>query len=137
MHRPHVPAQNLVGILWAAVIAVTGGFVWTVGQTGLTQTNNNLCELWRALPLPKYRACEFQQFLVYLWLIAAFLGAIYILFEVYSFIGSRQRSARLYAHGALVIFFACGLATSLYLLVRDWNSVDDTQTPRPSEIPIQ
>jgi hypothetical protein len=119
----HSIAQNLIRLLWVVVVAVTGGFVWTVGQTGLKQTNNNLCELWRSLPLPDYRTCEFQQALVFIWLLAAVLGTIYIFFELYVWIGHfRKRSARLLFHWVLVVFFVIGSAISIILLVKEWKN---------------
>jgi hypothetical protein len=41
----------IVRLVFAAAVAVSLGFVWTVGQSGLTQVNRNLCELWASLPL--------------------------------------------------------------------------------------
>ena len=81
--------RNLIRLLWVAVIAVSLGFVWTVGQSGLKQTNANLCELWRALPLPNYASCEFQQALIYIWLDASVLGVLYLLFEFYRWIRNK------------------------------------------------
>jgi hypothetical protein len=122
IHQAHTPTQNFIRLLWVAVIAMSVGFVWTVGQTGLKQTNANLCELWRSLPLPPYQTCEFQEALVYIWLAAALVGAIYIFFEVYRWVYTLEnRSAQLVALLALVIFFVTGSGVSIFLLVKALN----------------
>jgi len=115
MHQAHTPTQSVICLLWVAVIAVSVGFVWTVAQTGLKQTNTNLCELWRSLPLPPYQTCEFQEALVYIWLAAAPLGAIYIFFELYRWVNTfKNRSTQLVALLALVIFFVAGSGVSIF-----------------------
>ena len=123
MHKPHPTAYYPVRLVILAALAVTGGFIAMVGSTGLTQTNKNLCELWRALPvLPAYEKCEFQELLVYLWFFVALLGAGYIFFEIYRWIdGFTKRSARLLAHSILVIFFVAGSAVSIALLIADFR----------------
>jgi flagellar biosynthesis chaperone FliJ len=77
MHRA------ILRLTTAAAIAVSLGFVWTVGQSGLQQTNRNLCELWASLPLWRYEQCEFQNILVLLWLAAAITAAMYLLIEAF------------------------------------------------------
>jgi hypothetical protein len=69
--------RGVFRLLLATAAAVSVGFIWTVGQAGLAQTNRNLCDLWAALPLPPYKACEFQNALVYIALIAAALLLIW------------------------------------------------------------
>jgi hypothetical protein len=73
----------LVRLCFAAAVAVTLGFAWTVGQNGLKQTNRNLCELWANLPLPEYKGCEFQNVLVIFWMVAAAAGTIWIIVALY------------------------------------------------------
>jgi hypothetical protein len=118
----HPTARNLIRLLWVAVIAVSLGFVWTVGQGGLKQTNTNLCELWRSLPFLTYESCEFQQVLVYIWLGAAILGAVYIFIELYIWIGRQEkRGTRLFFHWIVTLFFVVGSAWSIYALVKEWR----------------
>jgi hypothetical protein len=101
---------------------VSLGFVWTVGQGGLKQTNTNLCELWRSLPVPAYESCEFQQVLVYIWLGAAILGAVYIFIELYIWVGRQEkRGTRLLFHWIVTLFFVVGSAWSIYALVKEWR----------------
>jgi hypothetical protein len=75
--------RTIIRLSFAAALAVSVGFVWTVGQTGLQQTNRNLCELWASLPLPKYESCEFQNALVYVWACAALVAVIWLLLEFF------------------------------------------------------
>ena len=84
--------RNLVRASMLAAIALSGGFTWTVGQSGLSATNRNLCELWASLPIPAYPKCEFQNFLVYVWMAVAAMSVIWIGYEVICWF--RRRSAR-------------------------------------------
>jgi hypothetical protein len=68
-----------------AACTVSAGFVWTVGQSGLAETNRHLCELWASLPLLEYQNCQFQYLLVYLWAFVAILATLWVLFEFYRF----------------------------------------------------
>ncbi len=88
-----------VRLCFAAAVAVTLGFAWTVGQNGLNQTNRNLCELWENLPLPRYRACEFQNVLVIFWMVAALACAVWITIELYRLI---RRSKLRLLNGSLL-----------------------------------
>jgi hypothetical protein len=72
-----------VRVSLAVAAAVSLGFAWTVGQTGLKQVNRNLCELWESLPLPHYERCEFQYTLVALWLIVAAAIVLWVGIEIY------------------------------------------------------
>ena len=74
--------RTIVRVFLAALAAVSAGFIWTVGQAGLAQTNRNLCDLWGSLPLPTYRACAFQNSLVYAALGAAALLLLWGIIEL-------------------------------------------------------
>jgi hypothetical protein len=74
--------RAFIRISFGAALAVSLGFIWTVGQSGLAQTNQHLCELWAKLPLPPYHSCEFQYVLVYIWGAAAFIGILWIIIEI-------------------------------------------------------
>ncbi len=73
----------LVRLSVAAALAVSAGFAWTVGQSGLQQANRNLCDLWASLPLPPYKSCEFQNALVYSWLAVAIIAVVWLLVEFF------------------------------------------------------
>jgi hypothetical protein len=78
---------GIVRVSVAAALAVTLGFAWTVGQSGLAQTNTNLCELWHSFQfLPRYDSCEFQYVLVGLWSLAAIVGFVWLLFELFTLV---------------------------------------------------
>lgn len=72
-----------VRIALVAALAMSGGFTWTVGQSGLKQTNTNLCELWASLPLPSYSGCEFQYGLVLAWAAVFALTILWVLIIIY------------------------------------------------------
>jgi hypothetical protein len=84
--------RNLVRASVIGALALSGSFTWTVGQSGLLQTNRNLCELWASLPLPKYPNCEFQNVLVYLWMLIAALSVVWILYETIAWLRRRQKN---------------------------------------------
>jgi hypothetical protein len=85
--------RGIFRLLLAAAAAVSAGFIWTVGQAGLAQTNRNLCDLWASLPLPTYKTCAFQNSLVYAALFAAAVLIIWGIGEaIFWFRKSRKRS---------------------------------------------
>jgi hypothetical protein len=115
---------SAVRLLFAAAIAVTLQFTWTVGQgSGLAQVNKNLCELWSSLPLPAYGACEFQYALVISWGVVALAAAIWIAVEAFK--AARKissRRTRLLVHLALFAFFTIGICVSVYQLVSQYSN---------------
>jgi hypothetical protein len=74
---------RFVRLAFAAAIAVTLGFTWTVGQGGLKQTNSNLCELWSSLNLPAYPTCEFQFVLPIVWALAFLVACVWMAVELF------------------------------------------------------
>jgi hypothetical protein len=89
-----VPMRHIARLLLATAAAVSIGFVWTVGQAGLAPTNRNLCDLWASLPmLPTYKACEFQNSLVYAALFAAAVLILWGLGEIIWLIRRRRKKS--------------------------------------------
>jgi hypothetical protein len=95
--------RNFVRLSIAAALAVSLGFVWTVGQSGLQQTNRNLCELWSSLPLPAYKSCEFQNVLVNAWLGLAVLGAVWITVELWTAREKVQKHIALWSPQQMIV----------------------------------
>jgi len=135
MHKPHPIAQSTIRFLWIAVVAVTGGFIAMVGGNGLQQTNDHLCELWRALPfLPPYEKCEFEQILVYLWLCAAFLGAGWLCLEIYRWIFTfKTRRNKLISLSVMTFFFVAGGIVSAFLLLSEYRQARTVIASPPTQ----
>jgi hypothetical protein len=89
--------RTIIRIILVALATVSAGFIWTVGQAGLAQTNRNLCDLWASLPLPSYKACAFQNSLVYAALGGAAILLIWGIIEVFLLVrrAIRKRRTRL------------------------------------------
>jgi hypothetical protein len=62
--------------IFSAMMVLTLGYSWTVGQSSLLQTNKNLCELWNAVSPVPYSSCEFHYVLVGGWTVAAVIVTI-------------------------------------------------------------
>ena len=106
-----------------AAVAVSGGFTWTVGQSGLTQTNKNLCELWASLPLPSYERCEFQNVLVIAWGIVSLVAAVWLIYESYKFLSnliSGKKKLLLPVLSTIVLSFA--LVGSVFWLISTYRA---------------
>lgn len=110
---------------WLAVsvaAALTMGFASTVGQSGLQQTNANLCELWRSFSLPVSRTCEFQYLLPIVWGVAVCVVLSWALVELCRFL--RVIAAweiRVVTYTVLSIFFVSGAAVSVGFLVSEYR----------------
>jgi len=94
--------RTIIRFVLGAIAAVNLSFIWTVGQTGLSQTNKNLCELWasmrKAVPeslpgLPEYQNCEFERLLVYGALAASAAIISWFAIEVLLWALKRRRKA--------------------------------------------
>jgi hypothetical protein len=110
---------TIVRPLVGAAAVVTLGFTWTVGQSGLAQTNRHLCELWRSLPLPNYQACEFQYALVVLWVVAAVAAAIWLAREIWLAV-RKFRNNPMFWQSALAVCSMVGLIVAAVWIVETW-----------------
>ncbi len=111
-------------VLFGGLLAVTLGFTWTVGQSGLEQTNRNLCDLWRSVAPLRYESCEFQYVLVTIWFLAALAGGLRLLFEGCRLIGCViNRKRRLLALWLLFGFFIIGTGATIYLIAREYGKI--------------
>lgn len=114
--------------------ALSVGYTWTVGQSGLASTNRNLCDLWQSLGFWKYDACEFQYWLLVLWALLSIAAAIYLLSEVFRFIlAVKLRRVRLSMLWVTAAFFAIGFVTTAYFIVRDYRGAGSAQTLRDQQ----
>src|SRR6478752_4065308 len=113
---------NLVRFVIAAAVAVTTGFTWTVGQSGLHQTNTNLCDLWKSLPLPAYPSCEFQFILPIIWGFAFCLAVVWACIELFRLIQRlTARRNRLLFYSLLSSLFLIGTVVSFAFLVAEYR----------------
>lgn len=114
----------LVRLGLAVAAAMSLGYAWTVGQTGLKQTNRNLCELWASLPLPRYERCEFHYVLVVLWLFVAVVIVLWICIEVFL----RRRTIktftlRVYSAVKLCVVYVGGKVARAAKQVEPWHVI--------------
>ena len=112
---------NLVR-LFVAAATVTAGFTWTVGQSGLKQTNSNLCELWNSLPLPAYPSCEFQYVLPVIWIVVFGAFVVWACVELFRLVRRLMaRRNRMLAYSVLTAFFLIGSTVSVIFLVAEYR----------------
>jgi len=62
------------------LFALSGGYIWTVGQSGLTNTNQNLCDLVNSLSPVAFDGCRVQVWIAALWAVLSVVAATYLLF---------------------------------------------------------
>jgi len=70
-------------IFAAGLVAMTGGYIALVGQTGLNPTNHNLCDLYKSVTGLPYVSCKFEFLILTIWKYAAIIAFLYLLFEVF------------------------------------------------------
>lgn len=114
--------RNLVRLTVAVAVAVTTGFTWTVGQSGLRQTNSNLCDLWKSLPLPSYPSCEFQYVLPLVWGLVFFLALGWAFFELVKLIRKLDgRGPRLLSYLVLGGLLQIGAIASIVFFAMEYR----------------
>jgi hypothetical protein len=79
-------SMRIVAGLWV----MTCSYAWTVGQSGLTTVDRNLCELWDQV-FWKTVECHPHKFLWPLWV---FIAVCVVVFLVVDFVRARQRAER-------------------------------------------
>lgn len=62
----------------AGLLVMSGGYVWTVGQSGLNNTNQNLCDLVNSLAPYTFEGCKVQLWIVGLWALLCVAAAVYL-----------------------------------------------------------
>jgi hypothetical protein len=124
---------HAVRIAFFAALAVSGGFTWTVGQSGLQKTNQNLCELWASLPLPRYESCEFQYVLVGAWGLVAALGLLWIAVELFRYL--RSWRVTLLVPVLATIFLGVAFAVSVAWTISVYRSDPSALTATPTNLP--
>lgn len=60
----------------AVLLAMSGGYVWTVGQSGLKTTNQNLCDLVNSLSPWPLEGCKVQVWVATLWIALAAIATL-------------------------------------------------------------
>lgn len=80
-----------VRLFFSALMALTLGYAWTVGQTGMEAVNKNLCELWSATVAP-LQFCRFNLHLRDLWVIGSLIFFAFLLSEAVLW-GLRRRNS--------------------------------------------
>jgi len=73
---------------------MSGGYVWTVGQSGLSTTNQNLCDLVNSLSPWAIGGCRVQLWIAWLWCVLAAAAAIYLLGAAFMSIRRSLRARR-------------------------------------------
>jgi hypothetical protein len=63
----------------SALVVMTFGFAWTVGQAGLETTNRNLCDLARAVWFRPIADCQIANWIVWLWGIGAIFALVFLI----------------------------------------------------------
>lgn len=62
----------------AGLLVLSGGYIWTVGQSGLSTTNQNLCELVNSLSPVTFEGCKVQLWIAGLWVALSVAAGIYL-----------------------------------------------------------
>lgn len=76
----------------SSLVALTLGYLWTVGQTGMDVANKNLCELWNST-IASLQSCQFNAHLRFLWVLGFLASLVFLLSEAVSY-AFRKRAAR-------------------------------------------
>ena len=69
----------------AGLLVVSGGYTWTVGQSGLNQTNQNLCDLVNSLSPYSFEGCKVQLWIVGLWGLLCVAAFVYLAWAAVGF----------------------------------------------------
>src|SRR6202048_3709354 len=77
----------------SGLVVMTFGYVWTVGQSGLTGVNQNLCDLWTDTFGPLL-SCHFNILGLYLWAAGAATAAIFLSCEFLQFLRSPKKKEK-------------------------------------------
>ncbi|MEK7995333.1 MAG: hypothetical protein AAB403_16140 [Planctomycetota bacterium] len=103
----------------AGLLVLSGGYTWTVGQSGLAATNQNLCELVNSFVPFSLEGCQVQYWIAGLWCVLWSVAAIFLSVEGFRWIlRIERREVRLRMLWLLAAIFVIGLAVTLFLLIR-------------------
>jgi hypothetical protein len=125
-------AGRIIAGLWV----MTYGYAWTVGQSGLSIVDHNLCELWDAV-LWRTAECQPHQFLLPVWTIGAICAAAFLVID---FVRVRHQAGRPKLETFLWVILVIGLGASAASAVGLWrmhsvNLVSEGPPPIPTALP--
>jgi hypothetical protein len=95
----HSPWRALLRVA-AAFFVLTTGYIWTVGQTGVSETNKHLCELGRQFVAGLSDTCEIHQAFAWAWGVLFLAACGYLLYFAAHFVAKRVATARPVTSGA-------------------------------------
>jgi hypothetical protein len=79
--------------IFTGLIAVTASYIWTVGQTGMSSTDEHLCELarvWFGSLLPNDQ-CVAHEWYIWIWAIGAVLAFSFIFYDIATWLKESRR----------------------------------------------
>jgi hypothetical protein len=84
-----IPAMRIAIRIVSALVVLTFGYTWTVGQGGFDTVNHNLCELWNNT-FWTLSSCRFNIYILWVWGVGAALAGLFLIIEAAKYFLARR-----------------------------------------------
>ena len=88
-NRPSIAGMRWTGRIISALLVMTFGYIWTVGQGGFGTVNKNLCDLLENT-FGRPPSCQFNKVILQLWGIGALCAVLFLISDLVRWLRRRK-----------------------------------------------